>query len=1039
MLRTLGDIALESTSLRRPKPLLLLAYLALEGPKSRRYLAELFFGEVKDPNDSLSTALKYLRQHPASALHVQPKAVSTKVKCDVQVLFEELGEGRVVNAVEHYRGPFLSNLDLTLGEELEDWVYQQQDEIAQRFRLAVMEHADKQSKSKEAVKLVEQVWRLTKDQGTDAATLNDLYQILEAGSSSLAQEVRKYAADYGMPLSFCTPRIAKDGEAASKGSAHGSELPLHAFELSRKLEELRHSTKGLALCLWGPPGIGKSWTVKQVSSTLSFPVYQVLAAVNPSHLARHLPRAAALPMWARTALSRLAADQPIERVAAADALAALLAAHAPIVLHIEDLHDVKEEQLKLWTELARSIQRSPGVGLVATGRQPPPPGFGADALPALTLPETARMLADEVDSTIPPEAVAWIYAETSGNPLFSIEFYRYLRKRGNLWHDGRRWHWREPEAPHVPTSVEFLISEFITRLELDETARTLMLVKALLPLSATDAVAARVMGVNEEAFRKAKGTLSHYGVLRSDSFVHPLYREVLNESIVGTDRRRLAEQLVASLGEPHPELAAPFISAANLSEEASVTLLTRAAEHALAHGRIRQAGELFAAAAQHAEGHARQTLLLRAADCLQDVHPSYAHTLAERVLAADSQNIEATLLLAKCLVVLGEGEKAEGMLRQVQLPTSAQQRWFDMLVTLRTERCDYRGAVTVWEDHPGFQIEAQPHTKRDAAFSLVNLGRFGDAEVLLSRTLQEKDLSEEARAALLDTRAIIAYYEGRAQDSLVFLDESIALLRGVNETAGAIRLIHTLRFRTMVYWAFFRQRDAIRDTEEAMRLASELGSGRDYAIAQAYLGVPLTELGDYERAEEELLESRGVLIRSDAREHLAACEAILAGVYLNWQRPDTDSRALRHAHTSLRISQELGAPVLVSQSSFYVAWAELVVGDAEAAYEHASSGMEVAAKVGQRRVVALCLWLCGLALERLGRLDEAIRDLDQAVETAVVMELDGHRLMLLVELDRLRNDREAFERHLLELEPYNVRGYRIPAREHYIREGKLGS
>jgi tetratricopeptide (TPR) repeat protein len=1030
---------LEGTSLRRPKPLLLLAYLALEGPKPRRYLAELFFGDVKDPYDSLSTALKYLRQHSASALNVQPKTVSTEVTCDVRVLFQVLEEGHVAEAVSHYRGPFLSTLDLTLGEELENWVYQQQDGIAQRFRLVVLEHVEGQGETREAVRLIEQVWRLTKDQGTDSVILNRLYQSLTAGKSPLAQEVRRYAAEYGMPLEIRHPRTADDSEPSPKGSAFTNELPLHALELSRRLEELRHSTEGLTLCLWGPPGIGKTWTVEQISSALSFPVYRVLAAVNPSHLARHLPRASALPTWARTALSRLAADQPVERVAAADALAALLAAHAPTVLHIEDLHDATEEQTELWTELARAVRRSPGVGLLATGRQPPPTGFEPGPLPALTLPETARMLAEEAGSTTPPEAVGWIHAQTLGNPLFSLEYYRYLRQQGSLWHGGRSWRWREPEAPHVPTSVEFLISEFIARLELDETVRIFMQVKALLPLEASDAVVAQVMGVNEEAFGEAKRVLVQYGVLRSDSFVHPLYREVLNDSIVGADRRRLAEQAVASLGESHPELAAPFASAANLSSEASLKLLTGAAEHALAHGRVRQAGELFAAAAEHAQGPPRQTLLLRAADCLQDVHTLQARALAEQVLAADPQNIEATLLLARCLVVLGEGEKAESVLRRAQLPASAQQRWFDVLVTLRTERCDYQGAVTAWESHPDLQAGAHPNTKRDAAFSLVNLGRFGDAGSLLSRTLRDACLAPEARAALLETQAVIAYYEGRTQDSLALLDESIVLLRRVGETASAARLMHALRFRTVVYWAFLRQYDAIRDTEEAMRLAGELGSGRDYAIAQTYLGVPLTELGDYERAEEVLLESRRVLLRSDAREHLAACEAILSGVYLNWQRPDTAPRALRHAYTSLRISQELGAPVLLSQSCFYVAWAELVVGDAEKAYQYASSGLEAAAEVGQSRVVALCLWLRGLALERLGRLDEAIRDLDEAVEMAMTMGLEGHRLIFLVESDRLRNYREAFQRHLLELEPYNVSGYRIPAREDYVREkGLLG-
>ena len=43
LLRTLGGLQLEGTEFQRPKPLLLLAYLALEGPQERGYLAELFF------------------------------------------------------------------------------------------------------------------------------------------------------------------------------------------------------------------------------------------------------------------------------------------------------------------------------------------------------------------------------------------------------------------------------------------------------------------------------------------------------------------------------------------------------------------------------------------------------------------------------------------------------------------------------------------------------------------------------------------------------------------------------------------------------------------------------------------------------------------------------------------------------------------------------------------------------------------------------------------------------------------------------------
>lgn len=59
-LKTLGRLELPGTRFTQPKPLLLLVYLALEGPQQRRHLAELFWrgNHMK----SLSMTLTRLRQ-----------------------------------------------------------------------------------------------------------------------------------------------------------------------------------------------------------------------------------------------------------------------------------------------------------------------------------------------------------------------------------------------------------------------------------------------------------------------------------------------------------------------------------------------------------------------------------------------------------------------------------------------------------------------------------------------------------------------------------------------------------------------------------------------------------------------------------------------------------------------------------------------------------------------------------------------------------------------------------------------------------------
>ena len=58
-LRTLGGLGLVGSGFTQPKPLLLLAYLALEGPQPRAFLAELFWPQGES-RKSLSMALTRL-------------------------------------------------------------------------------------------------------------------------------------------------------------------------------------------------------------------------------------------------------------------------------------------------------------------------------------------------------------------------------------------------------------------------------------------------------------------------------------------------------------------------------------------------------------------------------------------------------------------------------------------------------------------------------------------------------------------------------------------------------------------------------------------------------------------------------------------------------------------------------------------------------------------------------------------------------------------------------------------------------------------
>lgn len=93
MLRTLGALSLKGLDapFRKKKPLLLLTYLVLEGPRSRRYLAELFWPGASDGLNSLSVALNQLRT--AGVWIEGEEVLRAEVACDAIALQSALAGG----------------------------------------------------------------------------------------------------------------------------------------------------------------------------------------------------------------------------------------------------------------------------------------------------------------------------------------------------------------------------------------------------------------------------------------------------------------------------------------------------------------------------------------------------------------------------------------------------------------------------------------------------------------------------------------------------------------------------------------------------------------------------------------------------------------------------------------------------------------------------------------------------------------------------------------------------------------------------------
>jgi tetratricopeptide (TPR) repeat protein len=250
VLRTLGRLELEGSDLKRPKPLLLLAYLSLQGPQERRHLAELFWPEATNGLASLSTALYRISKDAEDSIEADELRVWSLVETDAQQLLAQL-DGPSWNR-SLYQGPFLQGLFLPgWSSELEEWVYETRERIAKRVQKSLLQLAEKTAslgQFKEAAQQAEEASKLTELEPED---LSRYYSLLVAGDNAHADTIMNLARDYGITLD-------KDASAAK------TQLRKIFVGRDQELSRLSQLKAGQWAFVKGGSGIGKTSLLQQL-------------------------------------------------------------------------------------------------------------------------------------------------------------------------------------------------------------------------------------------------------------------------------------------------------------------------------------------------------------------------------------------------------------------------------------------------------------------------------------------------------------------------------------------------------------------------------------------------------------------------------------------------------------------------------------------------------------------------------------------------------------------------------------------------------
>jgi predicted ATPase len=276
IVRTLGGLHLDGETFSRPKPLLVLCYVALEGRQPRRHLADLFFGDTAHPLQSLAVALSRLRQVLGDRIRADERTVEVDVPVDSKAFLSALERGDLREAEELYRGPFLEGVQVESGGvEVEEWLYGTREFLADQLREARLRRAEREAgegRLSEAGRLAEAAWHTPGAGEPEAPQLLRAHAVLLAADRPLAARVAAEARSWGIEVDADANRARAEvvaSQAAARSALPTRDTPFVGRDAERRVvAEALLDDAGRVVTLVGPGGVGKTTLSLQLAHDL---------------------------------------------------------------------------------------------------------------------------------------------------------------------------------------------------------------------------------------------------------------------------------------------------------------------------------------------------------------------------------------------------------------------------------------------------------------------------------------------------------------------------------------------------------------------------------------------------------------------------------------------------------------------------------------------------------------------------------------------------------------------------------------------------
>ncbi len=664
----------------------------------------------------------------------------------------------------------------------------------------------------------------------------------------------------------------------------------------------------------------------------------------------------------------------------------------PIILVGEDIHWTDQDSQELFAALLKVDTPRPILGLMTSRPEPRiiklAKELGTELVVLEELPDAARreMLEERfVPGHDIDDLIEQIVSRAGGNAFFINELIDTLVERGILVPDGDEdehpglLRWVKRDAPiHVPSTVEDLL---VTRIDaLPPNEKETLIYAAVLGRHISPAQLQTLLG---RPVRLELDELVRRGLLspvegaeggvrfKNDMTMTVAYAMIPPEQRVQMHRAvaaRIAGATSYRQGQDdaliarHLELAGDDIAAAER--------YLRAATHAVELGgnadafrQLTRALKLLPSADHERRFTAhrlREEILRRLAKRPQQLRELHALRKEAELTADPGRLAIAHCALAQFYIDVG---KAPAALRAAAPAHKFAKDAGDALLEAEALRLRSAIARLVGNAEESLKIADEALALIDAAGAAAGTNAAPPQPVLI------------ARATILNQRGTTLWNIGRLEAAIESYAEALVIYRAIGMSRHEARALNNMG---IVFAALGEYEEALAHYKSALKIDQALGDRSSIALKLGNIGQCYSDLGDLDKAESYL--GKALKVAEQTGDLSAAADAAVSWGQAKMQRGDTKA-ALALFERGLTLATENRERYQEVRALQYIALAHLVVGDPpEAALEMARSATEWARKMPMLVGIIYGLTFQGLALSRLGRHDEAVTCVDEAVQ-----------------------------------------------------------